>query len=243
MTIDPLVLFAGSLLVGYGAATIAQMVATRVARRTAASWDDILFTSVRGPVQAAGVLVAMRVAPAWIELPVRWERLVLVLWPFAVIVVVFWTASRVLTAFERRLLEIVRLRESPLARAFVPLALRALRTLIWVGCALTMLSYQGYSVAGIIAGLGVGGIALALASQKTIEHLFGAIAIGVGDVIREGELVKVKDVRGRVEHIGLRSTRIRTAAGTLVTIPNGQLADSWIETDLEAGEQVQRLAG
>jgi MscS family membrane protein len=84
-------------------------------------------------------------------------------------------------------------------------------------------------VASLLAGLGIGGIALALAAQKTVENLFGSVAIGVDQPFRVGDMVKVEDVQGWVESIGMRSTRIRTLDRTLVSFPNGKLADTRCE--------------
>ena len=89
----------------------------------------------------------------------------------------------------------------------------------------------GLPVASLLAGLGIGGIALAFGAQKTVENLFGAVAIGVDRPFREGDFVKVEDnVMGTVEDVGLRSTRIRTLDRTIVTLPNGRLSDMRIET-------------
>jgi MscS family membrane protein len=94
-----------------------------------------------------------------------------------------------------------------------------------------VISELGYPVASLIAGLGIGGLALALASQKTVENLFGAFSIGVDQPFREGDFVKVEDFfMGTVEAIGLRSTRVRTPDRTLITVPNGKLAEMRIET-------------
>jgi MscS family membrane protein len=85
-------------------------------------------------------------------------------------------------------------------------------------------------VASLLAGLGIGGIALALAAQKTVENLFGSVSIGVDQPFRVGDFVKIEDVVGTVETIGMRSTRVRTLDRTLVTFPNGKLADTRAET-------------
>jgi len=98
------------------------------------------------------------------------------------------------------------------------------------GIAVTaILSDFGYPVASLVAGLGLGGLALALAAQKTVENLFGAFSIGVDQPFRQGDTIKVDGVLGSVELIGLRSTRIRTLDRTVVTIPNGKLADARVE--------------
>jgi len=88
-----------------------------------------------------------------------------------------------------------------------------------------VLSALGYPVASLLAGLGIGGLALALAAQKTGEHLFGSVAIGFDQPFQVGDLVKVDDQVGRVEAVGLRSTRIRTYDRTVISLPNGKLAD------------------
>jgi MscS family membrane protein len=84
-------------------------------------------------------------------------------------------------------------------------------------------------VTGLIAGLGIGGIAVALAAQKTLENVIGAFALGIDQPLREGDFVKVDQTIGTVERIGLRSTRVRTLDRTMIAYPNGKLADSVIE--------------
>jgi MscS family membrane protein len=88
----------------------------------------------------------------------------------------------------------------------------------------------GYPVASVLAGLGIGGLGLALAAQKTVENLFGSVSLAVDETIRIGDLVQIDTVLGRVEAIGLRSTRIRTPDRTVVSIPNGALAAMRIES-------------
>jgi MscS family membrane protein len=87
----------------------------------------------------------------------------------------------------------------------------------------------GYPVATVLAGLGIGGIALAFGAQKTIENLFGSVALAADQPFRVGDFVKVEDFTGNVERIGMRSTQIRTLDRTLVSLPNGKLADMRIE--------------
>ena len=78
--------------------------------------------------------------------------------------------------------------------------------------------------------VGKSAIALALAAQKTVENLFGSVSLGIDQPLRVGDTVKVGDFLGTVETIGLRSTRLRTFDRTIVTIPNGKLADREIES-------------
>jgi MscS family membrane protein len=86
------------------------------------------------------------------------------------------------------------------------------------------LHHFGVNLTAALAGLGVGGIAVALAAQKTLENVIGGISIIFDQVIQVGDRVKVNDREGFVEDIGLRSTRIRTLDRTVLSVPNGQLA-------------------
>ena len=95
-------------------------------------------------------------------------------------------------------------------------------SLIW-------LSNTGIDITTLLAGLGVGGIALALALQKPIEDLLGAVSIYSQQPIITGDLCKYGNILGRIEEIGLRTTRIRTLNNTLVSVPNCLIAHGAIE--------------
>jgi MscS family membrane protein len=94
---------------------------------------------------------------------------------------------------------------------------------------LTILYLAGVNLGAALAGLGIGGLAVAFAAQKTLENLFGGVMIISDRPVRIGDICKIGDVTGVVVDIGLRSTRIRTPDRTIVTIPNGQLATMNLE--------------
>ncbi len=93
----------------------------------------------------------------------------------------------------------------------------------------SILYLAGFNLSAALAGLGIGGIAVALAAQKTIENLFGGISILTDRVMRVGDLCRVGETIGTVEDIGLRSTRIRTDERGLISVPNGSLATANVE--------------
>jgi MscS family membrane protein len=100
--------------------------------------------------------------------------------------------------------------------------------LVIVG-ALAILAIVGFDLTTVLAGLGIGGIAIAFAAQKTLENLFGGISVLADEVIRVGDYCRFGDKTGTVEDISLRSTRVRTDARTQLSIPNGTLATMSIE--------------
>ena len=101
--------------------------------------------------------------------------------------------------------------------------------LVFAG-ALVILHIFGVKVTAALAGLGVGGIAVALAAQKTLENVIGGVSLIFDQVVRVGDFLKVGDTTGTVEEVGLRSIRIRTLDRTVVSVPNGQIATMSIET-------------
>ncbi len=100
----------------------------------------------------------------------------------------------------------------------------AIKILIVVLAVLAWLSNLGFNISALLAGLGVGGIAVALALQKPLEDLFGAVSMYAQQPVRVGDYCRFGDVEGTVEEIGLRTTRIRTLAKTLVSVPNARMA-------------------
>ena len=106
---------------------------------------------------------------------------------------------------------------------------RLLAALVVIVAILTAVSILGFNLTTVLAGLGIGGIAIAFAAQKTLENLFGGISVLADEVIHVGDYCRFGDRSGTVEDISLRSTRIRTDARTEVSIPNGALATMNIE--------------
>ncbi|RYD90593.1 MAG: mechanosensitive ion channel family protein, partial [Sphingobacteriales bacterium] len=94
---------------------------------------------------------------------------------------------------------------------------------------IAILGAVGFDVTTWVAALGIGGIALALGAQKTMENFVGSVTLIADQPIRVGDFCKVGDISGTVESIGMRSTRLRTPARTVVTIPNGQFSSNNIE--------------
>ncbi|MGE3453629.1 MAG: mechanosensitive ion channel family protein [Kofleriaceae bacterium] len=120
--------------------------------------------------------------------------------------------------------------DRPASRSLLVIGARFAKVTVVLLGVIIVLAQLGVSVASLIAGLGIGGLAVALAAQKTVENLFGTLSIGVDQPMREGDFVKIQDFVGTVEEIGLRSTRVRTLDRTLITIPNGDLANQRIES-------------
>ena len=179
--------------------------------------------------------VAWALGIIWVSLPIlglhsRVEGFVLTSVRTSFLVVVFWVLTSLLDLLCGLVMRSAWAGMHSSAASLVPLARRLVKALLVAIAAVAVLADLGYPVASMIAGLGIGGLVVALAAQKTVENLFGAFAIGTDQPFREGDYVRIEGAEGTVEAIGLRSTRIRTLDRTLVTVPNGKLADMRIES-------------
>lgn len=225
----PLVI-AAAALTGALASRVLEVVLTRVASRTSTELDDMLLERLRGPFTVGFALLAARAyLPPLSLYPPAADAGYLFL-RGALLIVMFWAFWRLVDVVRLLLARTEWAKASASSRALLPLASRVIKVCVLAIAAVAVLSLAGYPVASLVAGLGIGGLALALAAQKTVENLFGAFSIGVDQPFREGDFVRIEDFVGTVEAIGLRSTRFRTLDRTLVTIPNGRVADMRLES-------------
>ncbi len=117
--------------------------------------------------------------------------------------------------------------ESTLDEHLVPLLGKVLKWFIWgIGLLLFLQNVLHYNISSLLAGLGIGGLALAFAAQDTIANIFGAVMIFIDRPFKVGDAVSMEAFEGSIEAIGLRSTRLRTWDGTLVMIPNRTVASA-----------------
>jgi len=114
----------------------------------------------------------------------------------------------------------------------------ALKMLIAIGAALLWMDNIGINITTLLAGLGVGGVAVALALQKPMEDVFGAITLYTQQPIRVGDFCQIGKAIGTIEEIGLRTTRIRTLTNTVIAVPNSKLANEPIE-NISAREKIR----
>ena len=111
----------------------------------------------------------------------------------------------------------------------LPVLRKSVKILIATFAGLAVLHSFGVNVIAVLVGLGVGGIAVALAAQKTVENFIGGITLYADQPVRVGEFCRFGETIGTVEEVGLRSTRVRTLDRTIVTIPNSEFSNLQIE--------------
>lgn len=217
-----------------GGRFVARILVWSVSRLTASTetaWDDELIRRLARPLRLLGCVVAARMLLPLLELPSDTEESTkgILLAVFGVALV--WCVVRLVDLVVGHLTIAPWAVARPASRGLLTLASRVVKFILIVFAAIGFLGALGIPVTSLIAGVGIGGIALAFGAKQTVENLFGAFALGIDQPLREGDFVRTdSDVIGTVEAVGLRSTRIRTPDRTIVSMPNGRLADSRIET-------------
>ena len=184
---------------------------------------------LRGPVRlalaSAGFRLAMELAPPSTLLRLYIERGLQLAFALAVA----WGLAVIIDLLGERWRSRLDPRLAGISYSVLPLGRQILRGIIFVFALLWVVRAWGYDTTALLAGLGVGGIAIALAAQKTIENLFGGVSV-IGDrPVLVGDVCRFGDRIGTIMHIGLRSTRIRTPERTIVSVPNGQFSSITLE--------------
>ncbi len=195
----------------------------KLAARTRTTFDDKLFPSLEAPVSTFIALVGIFAALKILKLDPATDEVVSNAATVAFLICFFWALIRTLNAFLDHLTEIAKARGAGVA-AFMPWIKKTLVTVFVILGVLMVAQSLGADVKTFLAGLGLGGLAFALAAQDTIANVFGSVVIAVDQPFRIGEFVQIGSHMGTVEDIGLRSTRLRTPQRTLIVIPNKTVA-------------------
>ena len=227
------IVLAAGLILAIGVSSMLRRVVLPVLRKLVggrlSSQDNHMLDLLAAPIRALAVLAILHVTVVLLNLPLiareAWRDANLGL----LIIACTWLFLRVVKIFGRvagRRLQDMGRGDST---SFVRLTQRTINFVVAFLAIIFVARSAGINVTGVIAGLGVGGIAVALAAQKTLENLFGGVSIIFDKSIRVGDLCRIGDQEGRVQDIGIRSTRFRTQARTVLTVPNGQLSSMNLE--------------
>jgi MscS family membrane protein len=199
----------------------------RLAAKTTTTLDDKLFPALEVPIAAFVMLIGIFAALKVLKLPPELDEYIPYGSKVAFSLVIFWTLWRTLAAVLDHVAELARARSSG-AAAFMPWIKKTVMTVFIVFGVLLTVESMGYNVKAILAGLGIGGLAFALAAQDTLANIFGAIVVAVDQPFKIGEVVRIGTNVGTIEDIGLRSTRIRLLDKSLMVIPNKTVASDTI---------------
>jgi MscS family membrane protein len=198
-------------------------------RRTPSLFDDRLLRTAAGPLRVALFALFFSLARRPIELSKASTALFATLESSLLVIAGSWQVLRVLDLLADDYRARFQRRGQGQAGSTLVLVHRCAKIAALGIAAIMVLDNAGVHVTALLAGVGLGGIAIALAAQKSIENLFGGITLYLDRPVRVGQFCRFGERFGEVEEIGLRSTRVRTPDRTLVTVPNAEFANLQLE--------------
>jgi MscS family membrane protein len=225
MLLSAIVLFVMTRSSGRFLAPILQKAGERLTPQASWALTQALIRPVRTILAIAAFRVVLEVVRPAAVARIYIGRLLelLVMWSIA------WCLVRIVDVLLNRVESRMAGRHEFSGRSILRLGRRTASVTIIIIVILMVLSSWGYNTATLVAGLGVGGIAIALAAQQTIANIFGGVAV-IGDrPISIGDFGKFGDIIGTVEDIGMRSTQVRTLSRTVISVPNSTFASANLE--------------
>lgn len=192
--------------------------------------DDLVLATFERPVQWVTLVGGLGLAFKILVLPDLLEQAVSAGTAFLVTIFCAWSATNFVVAGRKTYIDpITEATETRLDDQLVPIMTRTLIVVIWTLAALMVLSNLGYDIVSVLTGLGIGGLALAMAAQDTLSNVFGSVTIFADKPFQVDDVVNIGGHTGTVTDVGLRTCRVRTFEDTLVTVPNKMLVGSTVE--------------
>lgn len=225
-----LAIIVGSVLLGRVVFWLFSNVVKKLTARTKTNIDDIIIDMVEEPISFAVAILGIWYGLDSLNLPDVGHVWINRIYYLLIIFNIAWLVNRVIDALiEEYLVPIIEKSESDLDDQLLPILRKGIHAAVWIMAIIVGLNNAGYDVGALIAGLGIGGLAFALAAQDTVANFFGGITIFVDKPFTVNDWIIINGHEGIVEEVGIRSTRIRTFPGRLITIPNKVFAESAIE--------------
>ncbi|GMQ90815.1 MAG: mechanosensitive ion channel family protein [Gammaproteobacteria bacterium] len=220
----------GAIVVGKILYWFSKNVFKKLAAKTETRLDDIIIDMIEEPVVFAIIISGIWIALNTLNTTKGMEAFTSRVFYILIIFCAAWLLVRLIDSlFKEYIVPLAAKTESNLDDQLVPMLRKSIKTAIWVIAIIVGLDNAGYDVATLLAGLGIGGLAFALAAQDTISNLFGGFTILADKPFKINDRIKISGFDGYVREIGLRSTRLVTLEGRTVTIPNSTFAKNPIE--------------
>ncbi|HAA92763.1 MAG TPA: mechanosensitive ion channel family protein [Rhodospirillaceae bacterium] len=201
-----------------------------VAEKTATKFDDIVVDAVERPLLFILSLIGIWWALVSLTLPDLLRGWISNGYDFLVTIAFAWVLARFFDSMVKEYIAPkVAASDTDLDDQLLPILRKGIKATIWIVAIIVGLDNAGYDVAALLAGLGIGGLAFAMAAKDTVSNLFGGFTVFTDKPFTINDRIVVDGTDGTVKEIGVRSTRLQTLEGRTVVIPNAKFADSVIE--------------
>lgn len=221
----------GAVMLGKIIYWISGKIIRKITAKTKSKLDDILVDKLEEPIIWVLILwVAQYAIKLNLSFPEEISAVINNGFHFAITIVITWMIARTVNALiNEYAVPLTKKSDSDFDDQLLPILQKGLRIVIWVLGVIIALNNAGYNVTTLLAGLGIGGLAFALAAQDTIKNIFGGAMIFLDKPFKLTDRIKIKGFDGFVHEIGIRSTRLRTLEGRIVTMPNAVFSDEAVE--------------
>ena len=202
-----------------------------LSEKTDTLYDDIIIDAFRKPVAWACLLLGIWGATYVLPLPkepIDFDKFVTEFMQAASIATAIWLGIRLSGGFGKFWEGRAREATSPMA-GFIPVGRKSINVFLIIIGGLLIIQNLGYSITSLLAGVGLGGMAMAFAARDTLANLFGSLVVFIDRPFHVGDWVEIDGMEGTVEELGLRVTRIRTFANSQITIPNSKLTTTSVQ--------------
>lgn len=206
----------------------------RATAKTKTKIDDIIIDTLSGPVILGLTIFGLWYGIRQLAFPEAIDQWIQNVYHVMVAITITWLIARLVDAvIKEYLIPLTEKSESTMDDQIIPVVQKGLRAVIWTLGIIVALNNAGYNISALLAGLGIGGLALAMAAKDTVSNIFGGITIFTDKPFKINDRIKLNGFDGTIAEIGIRSTRLRTLQGTLVTIPNSKFTDGMVENITE----------
>ena len=199
----------------------------RLTSKTKTSLDDVLIDKLEKPLTYLVLILGYWISIHYLVFKEEVELVLENAAYFLLVIDVTAILSRIVDALITEIImPISEKSDSSFDNQLIPVIQKGVRSIIWILGIIIGLDNIGFDITAMIAGLGIGGLALALAAQDSVKNIFAGIMIFLDKPFRIKDRIQVDGFDGIVEEVGLRSTRLRTLEGRIVTIPNSRFTDN-----------------
>jgi len=202
----------------------------RLTAHTETNLDDVVVEALEKPLEKLLLVLGIWAGLLFLELPKQLDLFVHNIVDVCITLLTAWFLVRLLDGFIEKIIKpLVEKTDNDLDDQLLPIVQKVGKVLVWGFATIMSLKHAGYDVGALLAGLGIGGVALAMAAKDTVANMFGGFTILADRPFQLNDRIKIVGYDGNVKEIGLRSTRLQTLEGRVVTIPNSKFAESPVE--------------
>ena len=225
-----LLIILGSVIAGKIIYWFFGSVVKKITAKTKTKIDDIIVDMIEEPVVLALAIIGMWYGLHRLNFPTEWYQFMGKVYHILIAINITWLIARLVDAIiEEYVIPLAEKTESSLDDQIIPVVRKGLRSVIWLLGIIVALNNAGYDVGALIAGLGIGGLALAMAAKDSVANIFGGIMIFTDKPFKVGDRIKINGFDGTITEVGIRTSRMRTLEGRLVTIPNSLFTGDMVE--------------